>query len=222
MLGKRPSRSHVAARQEVESQLAALKLPINEKGLPHKADSSSRRSLGIASAPCRCFRSHITRSNRRDGGKCPITKLGRPQIQIRTESPELGQHRTDDLNTKRTKPTDFPRVDVSFSRFVPSRNAATYREKPVNAGKTASQKGAAGSWGRVGPGLQNQAVTEMGACSPRIFHEYLTGAISALELNGHTGGLFGGLSLTRRTSDISSGARENAVAAVGQSTAYPS
>ena len=31
-LGKRPSRSHVAARQEVESLLAALKLPINEKG----------------------------------------------------------------------------------------------------------------------------------------------------------------------------------------------
>jgi chromosome partitioning protein len=30
-LGKRPSRSHVAARQEVESLLAALKLPINEK-----------------------------------------------------------------------------------------------------------------------------------------------------------------------------------------------
>jgi len=32
ILGKRPSRSHVAARQEVESLLAALKLPINEKG----------------------------------------------------------------------------------------------------------------------------------------------------------------------------------------------
>ncbi len=31
-LGKRPSRSHVAARQEVEALLAALKLPINEKG----------------------------------------------------------------------------------------------------------------------------------------------------------------------------------------------
>ncbi len=32
ILGKRPSRSHVAARQEVESLLVALKLPINEKG----------------------------------------------------------------------------------------------------------------------------------------------------------------------------------------------
>ncbi len=31
-LGKRPSGSHVAARQEVESLLAALMLPINEKG----------------------------------------------------------------------------------------------------------------------------------------------------------------------------------------------
>jgi chromosome partitioning protein len=31
-LGKRPSRSHVAARQEVESLLDALKLPINDKG----------------------------------------------------------------------------------------------------------------------------------------------------------------------------------------------
>ena len=36
-LGKRPSRSHIAARQEVESLLAALKLPINEKGRQRRA-----------------------------------------------------------------------------------------------------------------------------------------------------------------------------------------
>jgi chromosome partitioning protein len=36
-LGKRPSRSHIAARQEVESLLAALKLPINEKGRRRRA-----------------------------------------------------------------------------------------------------------------------------------------------------------------------------------------
>ena len=36
-LGKRPSRSHIAARLEVESLLAALKLPINEKGQQHLA-----------------------------------------------------------------------------------------------------------------------------------------------------------------------------------------
>ena len=38
-------------------------------------------------------------------------------------------------------------------------------------GDVGFEKGAAGSWGRVGPGLENQAVTEMGACSLRIFHE---------------------------------------------------
>jgi chromosome partitioning protein len=36
-LGKRPSRSHVAARLEVDSLLKALKLPINEKGQQHLA-----------------------------------------------------------------------------------------------------------------------------------------------------------------------------------------
>ena len=36
-LGKRPSRSHVAARQEVNSLLAALKLPINERGRRRRA-----------------------------------------------------------------------------------------------------------------------------------------------------------------------------------------
>ena len=52
-LGTRPNMSHVTARQEVQGLLAALRLPIDEKGRRRAASASRRLGVGRPFEPGR-------------------------------------------------------------------------------------------------------------------------------------------------------------------------